>query len=304
MKIIIPGGTGLIGSFLSQKLADDGYEIIVLTRNNKHKDKKVHAGIRFELWDGKTSTGWGDLVNGAFAIINLAGENISSGRWTRERKQSILESRVDAGNAVVEAIKVADQKPAIVIQSSAVGYYGVHKDDVVDETNDPGDDFLSKVCIDWENSSRSVTEYGVKHIVIRLGVVLSKSGGALPKMILPFKFFAGGPVGTGDQFISWIHPEDVAEAILFLMKNPTNSGIFNLSSIGSVNNREFSKAIGAVLQRPSFMPVPAIVLKSIFGEMSTVLLDGQRVMPSNLLNLGYQFRFPDINIALKEILQK
>jgi hypothetical protein len=303
MKIIIAGGSGLIGSHLTRTFTKKGYEVIILTRNSSDMQKEnLNSGVRYELWDGKTSEGWGDLINGAYAVINLAGENISSGRWTAERKKRILESRINAGRAIVEAVKAADQKPGIVVQSSAVGFYGPHGDEELDETNGPGDDFLSRVCVDWENSTRSVSDYGVRHIVIRLGVVLSKFGGALPKMVLPFKFFAGGPIGTGNQYISWIHPDDVAESILFLMNDPGLTGTYNLTAIESVSNREFSKSIGAILRRPSFLPVPSIAMKLIFGEMSTVLLDGQRVMPRKLMNSGYQFRFPDTKSALKDLL--
>jgi len=286
-------------------LVNNGFEVMILTRSSADKQKENRtSGVSYELWDGKTADGWGDLINGTYAVINLAGENLSSGRWTDERKQRILESRINAGRAIVEAIKVADQRPSLVIQSSAVGFYGAHGDEELDETNAPGKDFLSRVCVDWENSTRSVTEYGVRHIVVRLGVVLSKYGGAFPKMVFPFKFFAGGPIGTGNQYISWIHPEDVAESILFMMNSPDVSGTYNLSAIESVNNRVFSKTIGAVLRRPSFLPVPSLAMKVIFGEMSTVLLDGQRVTPRKLVNLGYQFRFPNIKLALEDLLLK
>ena len=230
MRFIIAGGTGLIGSYLSESLVKEGHEIIILTRSTRNRDSR--ANIKYESWDGKSAKGWGKLVNGANAIINLTGENISAGRWSEDKKKRILESRQNSGKAIVEAVQAAENKPNTIIQSSGVGYYGLHKDEILDETSQPGNDFLSKVCIEWEKSTKAVTDLGVRHSIIRLGVVLSPKGGALPKMLLPFKFFVGGPIGSGNQWISWIHPKDVVDSIKFIINNPHASGIFKFNRSG------------------------------------------------------------------------
>jgi uncharacterized protein (TIGR01777 family) len=302
MRIIITGGTGLIGQALTNNLTVDGYEVIVLSRTPE-KVSNLPGGAKAERWDGRTETGWGHLADGAKAIVNLAGENVAAGRWTAARKQRIRDSRLDASRAVVQAIKMAEHKPEVVIQSSAVGYYGPRGDTKITEQAPPGNDFLAKVCIDWEASTVSVESLGVRRAIIRTGVVLSPEDGALPRMMLPFKFFIGGPIGSGQQWFPWIHLADEVTAIRYLIDNKAATGVFNLSAPNPLTNAEFGQVLGRVLRRPAIMPTPGFVLRLAFGEMSTVLLDGQRAVPQRLQELGFTFRFPEAEAALRDLLR-
>lgn len=304
MRVLITGGTGLIGQELSRALVAEGHEVIVLTRAPE-KAQRVPAGVKLQKWDGQSAEGWGELADGAGAIVNLAGAGIADKRWSRERKQEIRQSRINVGKAVLEAIAAAPAKPDVLIQASAVGYYGTHTGDAqVTESFSPGGDFLSKVCFDWEASTAAVKQYGVRRAVIRTGVVLSNEGGAFPKQVLPFKLFVGGPVGSGKQWYPWIHIEDEVRAIQFLIANDKAEGPFNLCAPNPVTNKEFSKLIGEILGRPSFLPAPAFALKLLFGEMAVVLLEGQRAVPQRLLELGFQFKYETAQAALQNLLGK
>ena len=303
MRIIITGGTGLIGRQLAGSLASDGHEVVVLSRNPSQA-AGIPAGVRLERWDAKTSAGWGQLANGAGGIINLAGESLGEGRWTEARKQAMLDSRVNAGKAVVEAIQAAGQKPKVLVQSSAVGYYGPRGSEEVTEDARPGTDFAAKICVDWENSTQPAEAMGVRRPIIRTGIVLSADGGALPRMLLPFKLFAGGKIGSGQQGFPWIHIADEIGAIRFLIDSAGATGPFNLTAPNPPTNAGFTKAIGEAMGRPAAVPAPGFAMKLAFGEMSTVLLDGQRALPKRLLDLGYPFRFTDPVVALRNILAK
>jgi hypothetical protein len=241
-------------------------------------------------------------VDGAEAIINLAGENISSGRWTDKRKRAILESRLNAGRAVVQAVQAAANKPRLVVQASAVGYYGPSGDEEITEETPPGGDFLAQVAIAWEESTAPLEALGLRRVIIRTGVVLSSAGGALPRMLLPFRLFAGGRLGTGRQWFPWIHIADEVRAIRFLMENETATGPFNLTAPAPLPNAEFSRLLGEQLRGPALIPVPGFILRLLFGEMATVLLDGQRAIPRRLVQLGFTFRFPEAGSALRDLL--
>jgi uncharacterized protein (TIGR01777 family) len=301
MRVIITGGTGLIGQALSANLAADGYEVILLSRAPE-RAAGLPSGVRAERWDTRTAEGWAHLADGASAIVNLAGENIGAGRWTDERKHRILESRLDAGLAVVQAVEQASQKPGVLIQASGIGYYGPRGNEEISEDTEPGHDWLAQVAVQWEASTTPVEDMGVRRAVIRTGVVLSASDGALPRMLLPFRLFVGGPLGSGKQWFPWIHLADEAAAIRFLIENEAASGPFNLSAPHPVTNAQFSRAVGRVLERPSAIPTPAFALRSLFGEMATLLLDGQRAVPQRLLDLGFQFQFLIAEAALKDLL--
>ncbi len=301
MNVIITGGTGLIGRALAADLLKEGHEVIVLSRRPEAYVGRVPAGVRLERWDGRTAEGWGHLVEGADAIVNLAGENIAAGRWTAERKRRIRESRVHAGEAVTAAVLAAREKPRVVIQASAVGYYGPHGDEEVDEDTPPGNDFLARVAVDWEASTAPVEEHGVRRVIIRTGIVLTPEGGALARMLLPFRLGLGGPLGSGRQWFPWIHIADEVGAIRFLMENEATQGPYNLTAPNPVRQREFARALGRVLRRPAFLPVPAFALRLLFGEMADVLLTGQRAVPRRLLEAGYTFRFPDLEPALEDL---
>lgn len=308
MRVLIAGGSGLIGRELADRLASSGYEVFVLSRSPQRVGA-LPKGVQAVGWDGKTSHGWGYLADGAGAIINLAGENIAGDgffpqRWTEERKQSIRDSRLQAGQAIVEAIRSASQKPAVLIQSSAIGFYGPRGAEELDENSPAGQDYMAGVCLDWERSTQAVEAMGTRRVVIRTGVVLSKRGGAFPRLVLPFKFFIGGPMGNGQQVLSWIHIQDLVSAIQFLMENPNAQGVFNLTAPAPVTNAEFSRLVGKVMGRPSFVPVPAFAMRLMFGEVSTVVLDGQRVLPKRLQALGFEFRFPQAESAIRDLLGK
>ena len=299
MKVIITGGTGLIGRALTKNLLDDNHEVIILSR--KPKKANMPDGVTVVEWDAKTGNGWSEYAEGADAIVNLAGETIGE-RWTPERKQAIMESRVNAGNAVVEAVKATTQKPKVLIQASAVGYYGPRGDEVITEESESGSDFLAKVCQAWEDSTKDVEEMGVRRVVIRTGIVLSTKGGALEKLMLPFKMFAGGPNGDGEQYWAWIHLMDEVQAIRFLIENDTASGIFNLSAPDPTKNKDFVKALGKALNRPAITPAPGFAMKMMLGEMATIVLDGQRAVPQNLQDMNYEFNFVKPEPALRHLL--
>lgn len=302
MRIVITGGTGLIGQALAASLAEDDYEIVVLSRT-PGLDFSLPDGVRVEGWNACTAEGWGSLAHGAHAIVNLAGESIAAGRWTDTRKRRIRDSRLNAGRAVVQAVEAAKDKPRVVIQSSAVGYYGPRGDEEITEDASPGDDFLAQVAIEWEASTAPVEEMGVRRAIIRGGVVLSPDGGALPRLLLPFKFFAGGSLGGGQQWLPWIHMADEVAAIRFLIDNELATGPFNLTAPNPLTNADFGRVLGKVLGRPSVLPTPAFAMRIAFGEMSTVLLDGQRAVPQRLLDLGFNFRFPEAKLALRDLLR-
>jgi uncharacterized protein len=301
MRIIIAGGSGLIGQSLVNSLAKDGHDVIVLSRSTKAA-RNLPAGARAEKWDSRSAQGWGPLVDGSDAIVNLAGATISE-RWTQERRKEIRESRVNAGKAIVEAVMAAQRKPEVVIQASAVGYYGPRGAEEITEDFSAGNDFLAGVCKDWEASTAKLDALGVRRVVIRTSVVLDKHGGALPRMVMPVKMFVGGPLGGGKQYFPWIHLQDEVAAIRFLIDHKNAKGVYNLSAPNPLTNKEFTRAIGRVLGRPTFMPVPAFVMKILFGKMATLLLDGQRAVPRRLLQEGFKFQFVEAEAALRNVLK-
>ncbi|MBN2503097.1 MAG: TIGR01777 family oxidoreductase [Anaerolineales bacterium] len=308
MRIIITGGTGLIGSKLAQDLIDNGYEDIILSRNPENA-QGIPAGAQVVAWDSKTAAGWGHLADGAYGIVNLAGASLAGEGffptpWTDERKRLIVQSRLDAGKAVLEAIRAAENKPKVLVQSSAIGYYGPRGDENLDEQSRPTNDFLADVCQQWEAVTKPAEALGVRRVVIRTGVVLSMEGGAFTRLLLPFKLFAGGPMGNGQQYISWIHMADEINAIRFLLENETAQGAFNLTAPNPKRNREFAQVLGQIMKRPSFIPVPGFALRLMFGEVATVVVDGQKVHPERLQKLGFEYQFPQLKPALRDLLGK
>ncbi|HOU14205.1 MAG TPA: TIGR01777 family oxidoreductase [Anaerolineae bacterium] len=300
MRILVTGGTGLIGRALVADVRRDAHEVVVLSRNPA-RAPDLAPGVEVQPWDGRTVAGWGPLVNGVDAVVNLAGENISSGRWTAAHKARIVQSRLDAGRALVQAIAAATYKPRVLIQASAVGYYGPRGAEALTEDAPPGEDWLAQLAVEWEAVTRPVEDVGVRRAVIRTGVVLTRAGGALPKMALPFRFFVGGPVGSGRQILPWIHHADVVAAIRFLIDHADARGPFNLTAPEAPTNAEFGRALGRAMRRPAWLPVPGFALRLLFGEMATVLLTGQRAVPAKLQQLGFTFRFPMLDAALADI---
>lgn len=307
MKIIITGGSGLIGQALTKELIHGGHEVYILNRNPDQTIRQLPDATAV-YWDGKTQGDWVNYVNGADAIINLAGESIAGKnllnmRWTSKRKIQIRESRVNAGKVLVEAIRTVEDKPALLIQSSAVGIYGPLADQIVDENYPIANDYLAKVCVDWEKSTKEVESMGVRRVILRTGLVFSKDGGIFSLLKLPFSLFVGGTLGSGLQYLSWIHIDDVVEGVKFLIEDQKAVGIFNFSAPIPVSNKEFAKKMGKAMQRPSLIPLPSFVMKLALGEVSTLALDGQRVVPSHLLERGYQFKYKNLEDALVDLLQ-
>ena len=308
MLVIITGGSGLIGRALTDSLAKDGHEVIILSRSPE-RVSGLPADAKAILWDGKSIDGWGDLVDGSQAIVNLAGASIAGdsfipSRWTAERKHHIRESRINAGKAVVAAVDAAVNKPEVVIQSSAIGYYGPHEDEIIDESFPAAGDYLASVCVDWEASTAAVEEQGVRRVIIRSGLLFTAQGGIFTRLQLPFKLFVGGPMGSGNQYYSWIHMQDGIAAIRTLIEKKEAQGPYNLSAPNPVTSRQFGVTMGAVMGRPSVMPVPGFALKMALGEVSMTALEGQRVIPKRLQELGFDFKYPDLEDALLEIVNQ
>jgi hypothetical protein len=306
MRVVITGGTGMIGTALALSLANDGHEIIIPSRNPRQVGPMPES-IQFVKYDADTAEGWAHVVDGADAVVNLAGASLSGegffpSRWTDARKQEILTSRLDVGSAVVEAIEQAENKPRVLIQASGINYYGTHPhNEVITESHPPGDDFLADVCKQWEASTAAVEDMGVRRCIIRTSLVLDDEQGALPRFVFPFKLFVGGRFGNGKQSVPWIHLDDEVGAIRYLIENDNLSGPFNLTAPNVVTNREFAKAIGSALGRPSFFWVPGIFFRLMFGEVAQLVLEGQRAVPARLQEAGYQFKFTDPEAALRDL---
>jgi len=302
MRVMITGGTGLIGSALARELGGAGHDVLILTRDPA-RSGPLPPGARAVRWDGRTAEGWADLLDGDTGIVNLAGEGIAQGgRWSDAKKRRIRESRVDSGRAVLAGLRQARQRPRVLLQGSAVGFYGPCGDEVVTESHPAGSDFLASVCAGWEAATAEAESLGVRRAVLRTGVVLSREGGALPRMALPFRLMAGGPLGSGRQWVPWVHVADEVGAIRFLLEREDARGPFNLTAPRPLTSRGFSRALGRALRRPSLAPAPSFALRVLLGEMADMLLHGQRAVPHRLLELGYVFRYPEAETALRNLL--
>ncbi|MGE4503705.1 MAG: TIGR01777 family oxidoreductase [Desulfovibrionaceae bacterium] len=302
MRVIVIGGTGFIGRHLVRRIMDTGLDVVILSRRPSKVAEIFKRHVIGLEWDGCTAKGWGHMVSADTRIVNLAGESIAEGRWTARKRKRILESRVNAGLAVLDAVRHAEEKPALLIQGSAVGYYGARGAERLDEAAPRGSgSFLSAVTRDWEASSAEVEGLGVPRAVVRTGMVLGP-GGALAKMLPAFRLGLGGRLGKGDQGVSWIHLDDAVGALLFLMQKRL-PGIFNLTAPNPVPNREFARELGRALRRPAVLPAPGFALKLALGQMAEeVLLSGQFAVPTGLLEAGYRFAHPDLGPALKNAL--
>lgn len=308
MKVLITGGSGLIGQALTEKLLAGGHSVIILSRSPE-KVGGQPAGVEVAKWDARTAQGWGHLVNEVDGIVNLAGASLFGdfllpSRWTKKRKALVYNSRKHAGEAVVEAVSQASRKPEVVVQSSGIGYYGFHADEKLTESDPPADDFLGSLSVDWEASTKPVEAMGVRRVIIRTGLVLSNQGGVLPLFKLQFSLFVGGWMGSGGQYYSWIHLDDEANAILHLLENKESSGAYNLTAPQPVTNKEFSKALGAVMRRPVWFPLPEFVLKLVLGQVAELSTRGQRVFPARLQEGGFEYKFPEIKPALRDLVGK
>ncbi len=309
MRIVIAGGTGLIGRELTRNLATNGYQVIVLSRNPQKYRGMFGENVRLAQWNGRSLGEWAKEIDGAHAVVNLAGESLSGSgllpdRWTEDKKRRIRESRLSVGRALVDGIEQVDKKPKVFIQASAVGYYGSTADTLITESSPPGSDFLASVTVDWEASTEAVEAFGVRRVVARIGLVLSTEDGALPRLLLPWRLFAGGWFGSGDQWWSWIHIADVVGAMQFLMENDLAEGPVNVTAPNPVTNKEFGKALGRAMNRPSLLPVPAFALRTVLGEVATTVLEGQRVLPYRLMEMDYPFHYQKIDEALFALLRE
>ncbi len=299
MNILLAGGTGFIGSELRTRLLQQGHMLTVITRSPNKYENETAANQQFISWDSHLPA----HMEQADVVINLAGESIFGQRWTEDIKRRIYSSRIDSTHTLVEAIeKAGGHRPGLLISASAVGYYGDRGNTLLDENEPPGDDFLSKVCIDWEKKALEAKKMGVRVAIPRLGIVLGTEGGALQQMLPPFKLFAGGPVGSGKQFFPWIHMHDLCRGLLYPIEREMFDGVYNLCSPDSVTMREFADTLGEVLGRPSFFRVPEFALNLVLGEAAGPIVNSLNVQPEKLQQSGFEFEFENLHEALSEIL--
>jgi uncharacterized protein (TIGR01777 family) len=306
MRVFITGGTGLIGTRLLGRLGERGDQVVLLTRRPAVARDKVGGGTVVE-GDPKQPGPWMDAVADCDAVINLTGENVFGKRWNDDFKKELVASRVKSSENVVQALARSPQTPGggakVLVNASAVGYYGPHGDEEIDEGAPPGDDFLAHICIDWEKAARGAEAAGVRLAIMRIGVVLDREGGALATLLTPFKLGVGGPAGSGKQWMPWIHHADVVGLLLFALDNAAAQGPINATAPNPVTNKEFARALGRALHRPAFLPTPGFGLRLMVGEVADVVLTGQRVIPRRALQLGHVFRFPTLDAALADILK-
>ncbi len=307
MKIVVAGGTGFLGSPLCEAWAEDGQDVRVLTRTlapgqSQHDSGTGVPGITRVGWtpDG-TPGSLGPVIEGAAAVINLAGESIADGRWTAARKAKLRESRLAATRSLAAAIRAASAPPAVFISGSAVGYYGDTRDATINEWSPPGHDFLADLCVAWESEALHAKRDGTRIVALRTGIALERSGGALPKMVRPFRFFVGGHLGSGRQFVSWIHRLDWIEMVRWIVDTPGIEGPVNATAPHPVTNAAFARSLGRAVHRPAIVPAPAPALRIALGEMAESLIGGQRAVPSRALQAGFHFRYPEIDIAMRGI---
>ncbi|HJF34128.1 MAG TPA: TIGR01777 family oxidoreductase [Sporosarcina psychrophila] len=300
MKIVIAGGSGFVGQKLTAVLLSEGHEIIILSR----KDSKVDGRIKYVKWLQKDVMPENEIVF-ADAFVNLAGVSINEGRWTTEHRKQIYDSRMTATDELLRIISALQTKPSVLVNASAIGIYPASEDNVYTEvTPNYADDFLGHTVADWEKKAASVESEGIRTVFMRFGVILGIDDGALPLMVLPYKLFAGGTIGSGRQWISWVHVEDVARAIGYAIDNKSLNGPVNVTSPFPKRMKYFGQTIGSVLNRPHWIPVPPFVMKAVLGKKSTLVLEGQHVLPEKLLNNGFEFRFPTLESALKDLYKK
>lgn len=302
MKIFITGGTGFVGKTLTRRFTDRGAEVTLLTRRLEGKAPPP-TGASYLEGDPTIQGPWQEKVPEHNVIINLAGASIFR-RWTDPAKKEIRESRVRGTRNLAEAMRARGGKETLLLSASAVGYYGFHGDEELDEESPPGEDFLASVAREWESAALEAKKYGVRVAVLRFGIVLGRPGGALHQMLPLFRWGLGAPLGSGRQWFSWIHEHDLARIFLYLLERGDVTGAFNGTSPNPVRNREFTKALGKVLRRPTFLPaVPSFVMRLVYGEFGSILVKGQRVMPKKLIRSGFAFRFPEVADALKDLLR-
>jgi uncharacterized protein len=301
VKILVAGGNGFIGPALISQFVARGDTVIALVRSVAAAQHLFPPEVPVAGWDGRTVGAWGNLMNGVDAVVNLSGASIAGARWTPARKELIRASRVAPTRALIEAMRAANPRPAVLLNVSAVGYYGMAGEGVVTEQSAPGTDFLGTVCQEWEKEARSAASLGVRVVLPRLGVVLASEGGALERMVLPYRLFAGGRIGSGQQWYPWVHRDDAIAVMLFLLDHAHIEGPINVVAPELVRMRELAAELGHVLGRPSWFPVPSFVLKTLLGEMAGMILNGRQILPERLQREGFPYRFPTLRTALASI---
>jgi uncharacterized protein (TIGR01777 family) len=300
-RIVITGATGLIGSELVRRLSGRGDHVTVLSRDAARARRELPEAASHLAWSSSMTEGeWVGAIGEADGVINLAGAPIAS-RWTREQKQKIYDSRIRGTEHLVDAMRRGARAPGVLINASAVGYYGANREERVDEDSSSGTDFLAQLCVEWEAKAKEARGLGTRVVLVRTGIVLDPHEGALGKMLPPFRFFVGGPLGTGRQWFPWIHLEDEVGIILWALDTPDVEGAINAVAPEIVRNREFSTVLGKVLHRPSFLPVPKAALSLLFGEGAIVLTGGQQVIAERTGKLGYRFKFSQLRPALEDL---
>lgn len=298
MRVVIAGGSGFIGQKLTEILQANGDEIVILSRKERTADGKV-SYVKW-LSEGAEPE---QEIRMADAFINLAGVSINGGRWSKKHQQQIYESRRSATNELLRIIAALEEKPSVLVNASAIGIYPASESAVYTEKSlEKADDFLAQTVADWEKKASAAASFGVRTVMMRFGVVLGKKGGALPLMVLPYRLWAGGTVGSGKQWVSWVHVMDVAQSIYFALEQETLQGAVNVTAPNSVKMKDFGKTIGSVLHRPHWLSVPAFILKLVLGQKSKLVLEGQHVVPEQLLEKGFEFSYPKLETALKDLL--
>jgi uncharacterized protein len=307
MRIVIAGGTGFLGTQLAETYAEEGHDVRVLTRSllpgdSRHDPGTGVPGVTRVGWrpDGRSGA-WASVVDDADAVVNLAGAGLGDQRWSPERKALIRDSRIRSTRSLAAAITDVALRPPVFISSSGVGYYGDGGSDTKTEASQAGSDFLAQVCTEWEAEAVRAQSAATRVVLLRSGLVLERSGGVLPRIMTPFRFFAGGPVGSGRHYVSWIHRIDWVEMIRWIVDSPRVSGPVNATAPVPVTSREFAKALGRAMHRPSFIAAPAFALRLVLGEMGALVLTGQRAVPQCALSHGFHFRYPDIDLAFRGI---
>ena len=304
MKIVIAGGTGFIGRALCSTLVKRGHRVIVLTRHLGQVHHRPELPVQAVEWNAQDSGPWEQVLEGADAVINLAGASIADARWTDLRKQLITDSRILTTRLLVRALSRWSSKPATFISASGIGYYGATDDHRLDEGAARGEGFLADLCLAWESEALRAAEFGARVVTLRTGMVLEQDGGALPKMLLPFRFFAGGPIMPGSQWVSWIHRRDHIGLIEWALANNGISGPLNAVAPEPVTMKVFCEVLGRVIHRPSWLPVPRFALNVLLGELGTLMTTGQRVIPAKAMAGGYRFQYPTLEQALLDVLMK
>ena len=302
--VLITGGTGLIGGRLISELLASGYSILATSRNAAKFAKNTDAAIRYIQWDGKSLLSGFETFGKIDAIVHLAGAGVADKRWTEAYKKEILESRTISTNLLIESFRTVEQKPTVFICGSATGFYGSSAENTFTESSPKGEGFLADICDAWEKASASAEVLGMRRVSIRTGIVLDNKKGALPKMLTPFKLFFGGKLGSGKQWFSWIHVEDIVQILKFALETNTMQGAYNATSPNPIRMEDMAKAIGKTLHRPSLFPVPEFLLNIVLGESAYEITKSQKVLPKKIINAGYEFRFPNLENALKNLTGK